>query len=158
MSRVRPPDNIEIASLKKKQVAMFDPMAPGTGTPWEDRGTHGTVGAFFKTCVMSLHSPGELTNQIRLARGRLMTLLRFLIGCSICWGFSALIHGLLLFTHVRDLPNTDFDSTHYFVYCVIGMLAAGGGTWGLFKLYTTIYSKLVEKGKESDGSANGADL
>jgi hypothetical protein len=147
MSRVRTPDNIEIASLKKKQVAMFDPMAPGSGTPWEDRGTHGTVGAFFKTCIMSLHSPGELTNQIRRPE-TINDAFAFLIGCSICWGLSALIHGLLLYSHFSNLPNADFDATHYFVYCVIGMLAAGGATWGLFKLYTTIYSKLVEKEKK----------
>jgi hypothetical protein len=146
MSRVRTPDNIEIASLKKKQVAQFDPMAPGTGTPWEDRGTHGTVGAFLKTCIMSLHSPGVLTNQIRRPETTTDTSV-FLIGCCICWGLSALLHGLLLFTHIRDLPDTDFNSTNYFIYCVIGMLAAGGGAWGLFRFYTLIYGKLVEKEK-----------
>ncbi len=146
MSRVRTPDNIEIASLKKKQVAQHDAMAAGSGTPWEDRGTNGTLGAFLKTCITSLHSVGKLTEQIRRPETK-TDAFGFLIGCAICWGLSALLHGLLLYTHVRDLPNMDFDSTHYFVYCVIGMLAAGGATWGLFTLYTMIYSKLVAQEK-----------
>jgi hypothetical protein len=146
MSRVRPPENIEIASLKKKQVARFDPMAPGSGTPWEDRGTHGTVGAFFKTCITSLHSVGKMAEQIRRPETK-TDAMEFLIGCSICWGLSALMHGLILYPHFHNLPNTDFDPTHYFVYCVIGMLAAGGATWALFTLYTLIYRKLVAQEK-----------
>src|ERR1700689_5166206 len=145
MSRGRPPENIEIASLKKKQVTMFDPMAPGSGTPWEDRGTHGTVGAFFKTCVMSLHSPGELTNQIRRPE-TINDAFAFLIGCSICWGLSALIHGVIFYLRIKSDPN--FEPSNYMIHCIAGVLAAGGGTWGLFKLYTTIYSKLVEKEKK----------
>jgi len=146
MSRVRTPDNIEIASLKKKQVTLFDPMAPGSGTPWEDRGSHGTLGAFFKTCIKSLYSVGKLTTQIRRPETK-TDALGFLIGCAICWGLSALMHGLLLYTHFRDLPNTEFDQTNYIIYCVIGMLAAGGATWALFTLYTLIYRKLVAQEK-----------
>jgi hypothetical protein len=146
MSRVRPPDNIEIASLKKKQVAQFDVMAPGEGTPWEDRGTHGTVGAFFKTCIRSLHSAGKMTEQIRRPETN-SDAVAFLVGCAICWGLSALLHGLILYPHYRDLPDMDFDPTHYFVYCVIGMLAAAGATWALFTLYTMIYRKLVAQEK-----------
>ena len=146
MSRVRTPDNIEIASLKKKQVAQFNPMTPGSGTPWEDRGTHGTVGAFFKTCIMSMLSPGKLANQIRRPETR-NDATAFVIGCAICWGLSALLHGLILYPHFRDLPHADFDSTNYIIYCVIGMLAGGGGMWGLFMVYTAMYHKLVSQEK-----------
>src|SRR5271169_5372528 len=91
MSRIRTPENIEIAALKKKAATVFDPMRAGTGTPWEDRGKNGVVGAFFKTCLMSMFSPGKLTSSIRRpettndARG-------FLFGICGIWAVSAVMH------------------------------------------------------------------
>ena len=60
MSRVRPPADFEIAALRKKQEVYVDPMKPGSGTPWEDRGSHGLVGAYFKTVSQSLFKPVAL--------------------------------------------------------------------------------------------------
>ena len=85
------PGNIEIAALRKPVTTVLDLMKPGNGTPWEDRGTHGTIGAFFKTCIMSMGSPGKLMKAIRRpetindARG-------FLIGISGIWVITAVIH------------------------------------------------------------------
>src|ERR1700733_8705186 len=91
MSRIRPPENIEIASLRKKQKTVFDPMTAGVGTPWEDRGTHGTVGAFFKTCFMSMTSPAKLMGAIR--RPETVNDARaFLFGICGVWAISALMH------------------------------------------------------------------
>jgi hypothetical protein len=144
MSRVRTPDNIEIASLKKKQVALNDPMTPGGGTPWEDRGTNGTVGAFIKTCITSLHSVGKLTAQIRRPETK-TDAMGFLIGCAVCWGLSALLHGLILYMHIRSDP--DFDPTNFMIHWVISVLAAGAATWFLFAFYNIMYAKLVAQEK-----------
>jgi hypothetical protein len=149
MSRIRPPENIEIASLKKKQEMGFDAMAPGPGTPWEDRGTHGTVKAFFKTCWASLFSPAALTDSIRRpettgdAKG-------FVIGCAILWGLSAVIHMLLLIPHWTNTPNIDyFDGQTYGIYCAIAFAAAAVGTVVLFNFFNSMYGKLVAQEKSS---------
>lgn len=149
MSRIRPPENIEIAALKKKQEMGFDAMAPGPGTPWEDRGTHGTIKAFFKTCLASLFSPARLTDAIRRpetisdARG-------FVIGCAILWGLSAVIHMLLLIPHWMNTPNLAyFDGQTYGVYCVIAFIAAALGTIVLFQFFNSMYGKLVAQEKTS---------
>ncbi len=146
MSRIRAPENIEIASLKKKQAVVYDVMAPGAGTPWEDRGSHGVVGAFFKTVGMSLTRPGQMMLAIRRPEtsGDVGALV---IICSVFWALSALLHGLILLPHYRDVPQTDFDSSTYIEFCVIGMVAAGGAAWGLHRLFTMIYGKLVAQEK-----------
>jgi hypothetical protein len=146
MSRVRPPDNIEIASLKGKKTEFFDAMAPGPGTPWEDRGTRGVVGAFFASCMMSLRSFFKLVDSIRRpetntdARG-------FLIGCCVLWGVSAFIHGLIFMHFAGQVPYHEVDRQTYLIYCAISALAAGGGVFLLFRLYNIIYAKLVAQEK-----------
>jgi hypothetical protein len=142
MSRVRPPENIEIAALKKKQAVFVDLMAPGPGIPWEDRGSYGMLAGFFKTVKRSFFGVGLLTDHIRRpettgdARG-------FLIGCGICWGISVFLHGALLMHTYQNDPHIDFDSQTYWIYCIIGTVAAIIATIVLFQLYIAIYSKLV---------------
>jgi hypothetical protein len=149
MSRVRPPDNIEIAALRKKQKTLFDPMTSGAGTPWEDRGTHGTVGAFFKTCTQSMFSPGKLMSSIRRpetindARG-------FLIGISAIWVITALMH----FSYFvwRDTKAADYDSintSNTVVLTLLTIAASGGGCFFGFKFYNIIYGKLVATEKDA---------
>ena len=138
---------MEIAALKKKQQTVFDPMIAGTGTPWEDRGTHGTVGAFFKTCSASMSSPGKLLASIRRpettndARG-------FLIGISIIWGFSALMHiGIKLFMYSRTVvpPGTDVDvdPTNCAIYCAVAFFGVAAAVFFLFNTYVKIYGRLI---------------
>src|SRR5688500_19911518 len=62
---IPPPPDIEIAALRKQTVEVRNPMEPGAGTPWEDRGTLGLLSAFVKTCVASLTAPSSLFSQIR---------------------------------------------------------------------------------------------
>lgn len=149
MSRVRPPENIEIASLRKKQKTVFDPMAAGAGTPWEDRGTHGTIGAFFETCFMSMTSPAKLLNAIRRpetvndARG-------FLFGICGVWAISALMH-FAYFVH-KDTKLLDFDSVNTTSTAVLTLLTiagAGGGCFFLHKIYAIIYGRLAAQEKDA---------
>jgi hypothetical protein len=146
MANIRTPENIEIAALKKKQAIFVDLMAPGPGIPWEDRGTHGIFGGFLKTFGRSLFGVGLLTDHIRRpettndARG-------FLFGCAICWGLSALIHGLLLMHTYQHIPKTDFDAQSYYIHVGIATVGAAVGMVLLFQLYSAIYAKLVEQEK-----------
>ena len=148
MSRIKPPDNIEIASLRKKQKTIFDPMAPGTGTPWEDRGTHGTVGAFFKTCIASMTAPGKLMGEIR--RPETITDARgFLFGCCGCWAFTALVHYAYFVWKELKNPLASLEQTPAIVLALGSVAAAGGGCYFLFKIYTIIYGSLASTEKDS---------
>ncbi len=148
MSRVRPPDNIEIAALKQKKEVFFDAMAAGPGTPWEDRGTHGTVSAFFKTCAMSLTSFFKLVDSIR--RPETTTdATGFLIGCCVLWGISAFVHGLIFLVLLHRVPNIEVYDQQYVIYCAIAAIGAGGGLFLLFKLYNLIYGKLIAQEKSA---------
>jgi hypothetical protein len=149
MSRVRPPDNIEIASLKKKQRTVFDPMVAGGGTPWEDRATHGTLGAFIKTCLKSLTAPGELTRSIRRpetttdARG-------FVIGVSIIWVISALMHfTYFVWRETKAQYEPTINTVNTGVLALLTVVLSGGGVFFLFKIYTKIYGKLTATEKDA---------
>ena len=149
MSRVRPPENIEIASLRKKQKTVFDPMTAGAGTPWEDRGAHGTVGAFFKTCFMSMFSPGKLMGAIRRpetvndARG-------FLIGISGIWAISGIMHFAYFVWQDSKLPYAiGVETPNTVVLAALTLAAAGGGCFLLFKIYTIIYGRLTAQEKDA---------
>ena len=149
MSSTGSPD-FEIAALRKKQEAVWDPLAHGPGTPWEDRGTHGTVGAFFKTCVASLTGPRRLADSIRRpetttdARG-------FVIGCGILWGLSAAGHvGWALWHKAHSPPPVGYDldevNTLWVVIDLVVPLV--GGTVGvvmLWMLYTAVYNRLIQQ-------------
>ena len=155
MSRIRTPENIEIASLKKKQQEVFDPMAAGTGTPWEDRGTHGTVGAFIKTCTASMFKPAALMKKIRRpetygdARA-------FLFIISAIWGISALLHTVIVIwnrVHTR-IPMPDgqvvygnLDTTNTAVHCGLALVGGSLGCFFLFKIYNAIYGRLAAQEK-----------
>src|SRR5205823_5939491 len=125
-------------------------MAPGPGTPWEDRGTHGMVGAFIKSAVMSITNVFRLTDAIRRpettgdANG-------FLIGCCILWGVSAFVHGLIFMYFAGRVQYHEVDPNNPLIFSAIAAAATGGGLYALFRLYNLIYGKLIaqEKGTTS---------
>jgi hypothetical protein len=149
MSRSGRPE-FEIAALKKRQEEVWDPLAHGPGTPWEDRGTHGTVGAFLKTCVASLTGPRRLADAIRRpettndARG-------FVIGCGILWGLSAAGHtawGLWHKAHSPPPPGYDLDDVNTLwvvIDLVVPLVGAAVGIVMLWMLYTAVYNRLIQQ-------------
>jgi hypothetical protein len=146
MSRIRTPENIEIAALKKKAATVFDPMAHGSGTPWEDRGTHGTLGAFFKTCVQGITGPAKLMGSIRRpettgdARG-------LLIGFTIIWGISAAMHAAIYLWWTSRPANAVVDGENCAIYAGLIAIGAGVGLFFLFNIYNRIYGRLVAQEK-----------
>ncbi|HSV13313.1 MAG TPA: hypothetical protein VLI90_03595 [Tepidisphaeraceae bacterium] len=146
MSRIRTPDGIEIASLKGKKTEFFDAMAPGPGTPWEDRGTRGVVSAFLKTCAMSLTSFFKLVDAIRRPETTNDAFV-FLIDCCILWGVSAFIHGLIFMHFAGKVQYHEVETQTYLMYVAIAAVGAGGGVYLLFRLYNIIYAKLIAQEK-----------
>jgi hypothetical protein len=149
MSRARPPENIEIASLKKKQQTVVNFMATGNGTPWEDRGSTSPVSAFFKTSGESLFSPGKLVAKIR--RPETTNDARaFVIVCSGLWGLSAAIHtAIYLWRQTKDPLYMDTNTQMDVIWCLIAAAAGGFGCYLLFRIYNLIYAKLVTQEKDS---------
>ena len=143
MSRMRTPENIEIAALKRKQNTVVDPMRSGAGTPWEDRGTSGTVGAFFKTCSMGMFSPGKLTASIR--RPETTNDARaFLFGICGIWAVSAIFHyAYFVWRETKDPNFIEVTQPNMAILAVLTLAIAGVGAFFLFRIYTTIYGKLA---------------
>lgn len=147
MSQSQLPENFEIASLRRKQAEVFDPMLPGAGTPWEDRGAHGIIGAFFKTCLMSLYAPGRLFMAIRRPETT-SDATGFVFGCGLLWATSVVIHGLILIPHFNGERYTQVQTSNYFTILVITAAAAFLGTWIGMKLYCAINGKMVGQEKQ----------
>jgi hypothetical protein len=149
MSRIRPPENIEIAALKKKQQTVFDPMRAGAGTPWEDRGSNGTIGGFFRTCAMSMFSPGKLTQSIR--RPETVNDARaFLFGICAIWAVSGIMHYLYFVWQATRSPLfIDVTEPNAAILGLLTVALCGGGCYVLFLIYTAIYGKLAAQEKGS---------
>jgi hypothetical protein len=141
---IPPPPDFEIAALQKKVVESRNPMEAGSGTPWEDRGTLGVIGAFFKTCVMSLKAPGQLLVQIRrpetIGDGR-----AFASGCGVCWGVSLVIHRLLMLRlWYHDDRRYEIDMTFFWIENALFFAGAIGGVLLFIHVVSRIYHKMVE--------------
>src|SRR5687767_2892999 len=141
---IPPPPDFEIAALKKKTVEARNPMEAGPGTPWEDRGSLGLVGAFIRTCVMSLKAPSTLFIHIRRpetigdARG-------FAIGCGVCWGISLVIHRLLMLRlWYHDERRYEIDRTLFWAETGLFFAAAIGAVLLFIAGVSRIYHKMVE--------------
>jgi hypothetical protein len=152
MAKSTPPPNIAIASLDARKQTMFNLMAPGPGTPWEDRGSIGMVGAFFKTCYRSMFKAADLLDSIRRPEtsGDSRS---FAMGCGLLWAISALIHGYLYYRHmVGEEARTATSTTEYritvlgqswAIWCVIAAVLAVIGVLLFQKIGSSVYYALV---------------
>src|SRR6267142_1453752 len=110
MAKSTPPPNVAIASLDARKQTMFNLMAPGPGTPWEDRGSIGVFGAFFKTAFKSMFKPAQLLDSIRRPETTGDSF-SFALGCGLMWTLSAAVHGYLYFRHLVREENRTRGST-----------------------------------------------
>src|SRR6266566_4018924 len=94
-----PPPGVAIASLDARKTQILNLMAPGPGTAWEDRGSIGVFGAFFKTAFKSMFKPAQLLDSIRRPEtgGDSFS---FALGCGVMWALSALLHGYIYYHHM----------------------------------------------------------
>jgi hypothetical protein len=159
MAKVRQPANVEIAALKKKVVQQSNLMQAGTGTPWEDRGSLGTVKAFFVTCFKSLTAPGQLWDQIRRPETT-SDATAFAIWCGVVAGISWVAHSLfwdLVYSGfgpgdgvppllVKNDPNYSIDWQTWGFGAALQMISAVVGTLLLLRLANLIYQKLLPHG------------
>jgi len=137
------PTQLNMTALRQKQPGAYDLMRPGPGTPWEDRGKRGTIGAFFATCFMSLHSPGRLWNLIRRTESD-GDARSFAIGCGILWALGWVISSVTWF-YVYSVKDTRFeiDSQWYFEMTAVQFIITPFVVWFMLKLSSSIYYKMA---------------
>jgi hypothetical protein len=110
MAKSPTPPNVAIASLDARKQTMFNLMAPGPGTPWEDRGSVGVIGAFFKTAFQSMFKPAQLLDSLRRPEtgGDSFS---FAIGCGVMWALAAIVHGYIYYRHLLGEEERTRQST-----------------------------------------------
>jgi len=140
---IRPPDDIQIASMNVKKAAIRDPMMHGSGTPWEDRGSLGMVGAYFKTVGQSLLAPAKLLGSIR--RPETFTDARaFALASGIAWGVGL---GIICFLDMRrklaDINNYDVEPNMYYLGIALQLVLAPFVTLLMVNIVASIFSKMV---------------
>ena len=146
---VQTPDDVQIASMNIEAERIGNLLAPGPGTPWEDRGSIGVIPAFFKTVIMSMTAPGKLLHSIRrpetLGDARI-----FVIICGVLWGISWVIHDAIAFSHEIDPKlqrRPDFDFTDQGYQWIFHFVLAAVATWLLLGFITRLFYKLVSAGE-----------
>jgi hypothetical protein len=140
------PTAAEITAARARNARTNNPLEPGAGTPWEDRGSLGLFGALVRTVGQSLARPGALLESMRRpetgndARA-------FVFACGAFWGLSWMIHGLLASRGGKPDPYASgFDPSKLVgpaLHLVLGVVA----TWGLHKLITMVAYKLISAGE-----------
>ncbi|HEY7119097.1 MAG TPA: hypothetical protein VH475_21075 [Tepidisphaeraceae bacterium] len=139
---IESPPGVEIEAMRVEQARMRNPLEPGPGTPWEDRGSIGAIGAYFKTVGMSMTRPGDLLWSMRRPETASDTR-AFVIICGVMWGISWVIHDVIAF--VKGGKSFDYYEDGY--RWALHFVLAAGGTWLLLNLITRLFYKLVSAGE-----------
>lgn len=136
-----PKSPIDIPSLRLKQSMAVDPMAPGEGTPWEDRGNKGAVAAFLATFAGMAARPVALLNSIRRPE-TLSDANAFVLRCGVFWGLGWCIQRVLsIFVFGQPDPYIDWGK---FAVEMVGRLAIGiGGAFAFVRFTAPLVYKLV---------------
>jgi hypothetical protein len=136
----------ELAALRVRQAHTHHPLEPGSGTPWEDRGSIGPVSAFVRTVGQSLARPGTLLQSMRRPETAGDARI-FAIACGIFWGLAWVVHGLVAYRAAHPKAGfSDFGvfDAETFVFRFAVSVAA---TWGLLNLVARLAYKLISAGE-----------
>jgi hypothetical protein len=138
---IESPDDVQIASMNVQQHQVGNLMAPGPGTPWEDRGSIGLLPAFFKTAVMSMTSPGRLLGDLRRPEtpndARVFAMI-----CGGFWGLAWVIHDYLALAHSGRHFDMIDNGEVFLLHFVLGF----AGTWVILNFVSRLFYKLVSAG------------
>jgi hypothetical protein len=119
------PEDFRFKGLEKKIEQRADLMVSGSGIPWEDRGSYGFVGAFFKTAFDGMFKPTQLL--AKMARPETSTDARiFAYACGVIWFVAVLIQSTFSYFvfYVRD-KTVDVDPQQYMINTLLEGVAAG---------------------------------
>src|SRR3954452_10511067 len=138
-NNVQTPDDVQIASMNVRQATVGDLLAPGPGTPWEDRSSIGLIPAFFKTVIQSMTSPGTLLHSLRRPEttgdARVFVFL-----CGVFWGLGWVLNDYLTF---RRTSRSEFEFTSDGEVWILHFILGVVGTWAMLVVVTRLFYKLV---------------
>jgi hypothetical protein len=139
---IQAPDDVQIAAMNIEYERIGNLMAPGPGTPWEDRGSIGAFAAFFKTAIMSMTSPRTLLFSLRRPEtpGDARV---FAIICGVFWAVSWVLHDYIYFKRFsREVFDITSDGEIWVFHFVLALV----GTWLLLNVISLLFFKLVSSG------------
>jgi hypothetical protein len=119
------PEDFRFKGLEKKIEQRPDLMVSGSGIPWEDRGSYGFLGAFFKTAIDAMFKPTQLL--AKMARPETSTDARvFAYGCGVIWFLAVIIQSTFSYFvfYTRD-KTIDVDPQQYMLNTLLEGVAAG---------------------------------
>jgi hypothetical protein len=138
-----PPD-VEITSMRKQQVRHRNPMEPGAGTPWEDRGSIGFVPAIFKTAFAAMFAPRRLLDSRRRPETRSDARI-LAIAYGVMWGLSWVVHDVLRFMRSDETFMIDYHGYAMFAHFALGV----AGTFFVLQFGSALFYKLMSAGDTS---------
>jgi hypothetical protein len=118
------PEEFRFKGLEKKIEQRPDLMVSGSGIPWEDRGSFGFLGAFFKTALDAMFKPTQLLAKMR--RPETATDARiFGYACGGIWFFAVIIQSAFAYFvfYTRD-KSVDLDSQQYMINTLLEAVGA----------------------------------
>ena len=139
---IQAPDDVQIAAMNIEYERIGNLMAPGPGTPWEDRGSIGVIPAFFKTAIMSMTAPRTLLFSLRRPEtpGDARV---FAIICGLFWAISWVLHDYIRFKRFsREVFDITSDGELWTIHFVLALV----GTWLLLNVTSRVFFKLVSSG------------
>lgn len=144
MSQSNSTPDFEIAALRQKNVHFVDLMKPGSGTPWEDRGSQGMITAFLKTCWRSLFNHRLLLDHMRRPETT-SEATGFAVGCAILWALSFAIWNAFRYYQFSSDPKVwDVNSgSQYFIESALESVVIFALVLAMLKIGATMYGKLI---------------
>ena len=108
--------------MQKKQVTAVDLMVSGSGIPWEDRGSIGLVGAFFKTLFGMMFKPVATLSKMRRPEttGDSNS---FAYLCAGLWAIGSVVQSLV--ARSRYASDEGFDPNQYWINTAVEAVAVG---------------------------------
>jgi hypothetical protein len=119
------PEDFRFKGLEKKIEMRPDLMVSGSGIPWEDRGSFGFLGAFFKTAMDAMFKPTQLLAKMRRPETSSDARI-FGYVCGGIWFLAVLIQSAFAYFvfYVND-KTIELDPQQYMINSLLEGIAAG---------------------------------
>jgi hypothetical protein len=138
------PQDVQIRALdEKKREQFIDLMAPGPGIPWEDRGSVGVLGGFFKTAFSMMFAPVKLLSNLRRPETAKDADV-FMYGIGVIWILAMVIQSAFdYFVFYRNNTKLEVDTNQFMLNTALEAVATGVGAVVLCRVISILYYKSI---------------